>query len=135
MAVFADCNGDWIDQLELNITTVQNPGYVDIDVMNDPGAVVRVYPNKIGIRFSDEQEFREFFVDTLGLMKKMVTCKVFCFDFKEPWRRKLLFELDNIYSERGRHSVRIKILNTNNDNFCIEVGRASLLAAFSFFYK
>lgn len=133
--IFADCDGSWIDLLEQDLTKNDNPGYLDIDVMNDPGAVVRVFPNKIGIKFSDEEEFREFFVDALGLMRKIVTCKLFCFDFKERWRRKLLFELDNIHSDRGRHSIRIKILDTDNDNYRVEVGRMSLLNAFKYFYK
>jgi len=133
--IYAGCDGAWIDQLEQDITKTENPGYIDIDVMNDHGAVVRVYPNKIGIKFSDEKEFREYFVDALGLMKKIATCKVFCFDFKEKWRRKLLFELDNIRGSEGRHSIRIKILDTTNDNYLVEVGRMSLLKAFAHFYK
>lgn len=132
--IIADCDGAWIDKLELNLTKVENPGYLDIDVINDHGAIVRVYPNSIAIKFSDEKEFRKFYIDALGLMKKITTCKLFCFDFKEKWRRKLLFELDNIYPDGNRQSIRIKILNTDNDNYRVEVGRASFLAALSFFY-
>ncbi len=133
--IIADCDGAWIDQLELDLVRTDNPGYLDIDVRNDVGAVVRVYPNRLGIKFSNEEEFREFYVDALGLMKKIATCKIVCFDYKETWRRKLLFELDNLYEDRGKHSIRIKILNTENDNFCVEVGRVSLLNAIKFFYK
>lgn len=117
--LYAGCDGAWIDALETDLAKYENPGYVDIDAMNDHGAVVRVFPNKIGIRFSDETEFREYFVDAIGLMKKIATCKIFCFDFKEKWRRKLLFELDNIHGDRGRHSIRIRLLDTTNDTFVL----------------
>lgn len=135
MPIFAGCDGAWVDKLERDLTKVDNPGYLDIDAMNDVGAVVRVFPNKIGIKFSDEENFREFGIEPIGLLKKIATCKLFCFNFKEQWRRNLLFELDNIYGDRGRHSIRIKILNTENDNYCVEVGRSTFLSALSYFYK
>lgn len=109
---------------------------LDLIPINDPRSKVLVFCNRIEISFVEEVAPRVFHLNVKELYEKIeCRCKVVCFD--HPYRsgkRKLMFDLEKLKLS-PMHTVRITILNSENDNFRVEVSRSELLAALAFFFK
>lgn len=109
---------------------------LDLIPINDPRSKVFVFCNRIEIVFVEEAKPRVFYLNIKELYEKIdCKCKVVCFD--HPYRsgkRKLMFDLEKLKLS-PMHTVRITILNSENDNFRVEVSRCELLAALAFFFK